>query len=313
VKAVALHSFGPPDVLTVVDLAEPRSRLGHVVVAVAAATVNPTDALLRSGGQAEAMKGLLPPYIPGMELAGRIVETGDQSRFSPGQLVMAPINPRRPEGGAQAERVLVPTDSLLPVPDGMGLVEAATLPMNGLTAVKAMEALDLEAGDILMVTGGAGALGGYVVQMAHHAGIRVIADAKSQDVHLLRGLGADVVVPRGEGMFSAVRDVAPEGVDGLVDAGLVGAAAHALVRDAGTSVAVRGVAVDADPRVRHHAVSVGKDVEDRDALRELADLVERRVLVPRVALTLSYERAADAHRALERGGLRGRIVLTFDS
>ena len=118
---------------------------------------------------------------------------------------MGIVNPRRPGGGALAEYVCVPSASVAVLPKTVDLVEAATIPMNGLTAKMTLEALDLPPGAVLLVTGAAGAVGGYLIQLAKHAGLRVVADARDPDRELLLRLGVGEVVPRGKGMFPAVR------------------------------------------------------------------------------------------------------------
>jgi NADPH:quinone reductase-like Zn-dependent oxidoreductase len=280
-----------------------------VVVRTVAATVNPTDLLFRSGQQAASMASLSPPYVPGMEFAGYVDQVGDAvTRLHVGQSVMGVVDPRRPAGGAQAEFVVVPEASVVPVPEGMDLAEAATLPMNGLTALVALDLLEASPGDVVLVTGAAGAVGGYVVQLAATAGLTVVADAKEADVSLVRALGADHVVPRGGSMASAVRELLPEGVHCLVDAARIGPEANAVVRDGGVVVAVRR-SDEADERLRYRYVTVPEHVTDTAALERLADLVDAGRLTPRVALRLPMDQAAEAHRLLEKGGLRGRVVL----
>src|SRR5919199_7026305 len=112
---------------------------------------------------------------------------------------MAAVTPRRPEGGAQIELIVVPAASVVPIPDGATLAQAATLPMNGLTALLGLDLLDIPAGGTLAVSGGAGLLASYVSPLAKERGLRVLADAKPEDEELVRGYGADIVVPRGEG------------------------------------------------------------------------------------------------------------------
>ncbi|MCU1566800.1 MAG: NADP-dependent oxidoreductase [Pseudarthrobacter sp.] len=311
-KAVGLQTFGGPDVLSVVDVPDPLPTLGRAVVRVVAATVNPTDVLFRSGQQSSSMTELSPPYIPGMEFAGYVHAVGDHgTTLEVGQPVMGIVDPRRPEGGAQTELLSASLNSLVPLNESVDLAEAATIPMNGLTALKALEALGLAAGEVVLVTGGAGGLGGYVIQLAKHAGLKVIADAKETDRALLQRLGADEIIARGPAMAQAVRDLMPKGVDGLIDAAVLGGRAQALVRDGGICVAVRSSQPADDTTVRHHTVSVTKHAEDSAALRELGTLFADGVLTPRVAERLPIGMAAKAHRLLEAGGLRGRIVLMF--
>jgi NADPH:quinone reductase-like Zn-dependent oxidoreductase len=289
----------------------PTPAPGEVLVRVAAATVNPTDLLFRAGLQASAIHNLVPPYVPGMELAGVVHEIGDESTgVAVGQRVMGIVDPRREQGGAQAEYVLVPAASLAPVAQD-DMTAAATVPMNGLTAVIAIEALEAAASEVVLITGGAGGVGGYAIQLAKLAGLEVVADAKDEDAALLSALGADHVVPRGPAMTEAVRSIRSQGVDHLIDAARLGPVAMSLVRDDGAAVALR--TTDAgDDRLRCTSVLVGKRMTDTAALRRLALLADRGALTTRVALRLPMERAADAHRLVERGGLRGRVVLEFD-
>lgn len=148
-------------------------------------------------------------------------------------------------GGAQAEHVCVPAASVVPVPEGMGLVEVATVPVNGLTAKTCLDALALPLAAALLVTGSAGALGGYVVQLARNSSLRVITNASEADRDLLTSVGAGEIVPRGDRMSDAVRTRHPGGVDGLVDAALIGKWAVALVRDVGGAAPVRKSEIDA--------------------------------------------------------------------
>jgi NADPH:quinone reductase len=302
-------------VLRLIELPRPEAGVGQLVVRVAAATVNPTDLLMREGQQAAMMQSLAPPYVAGMEFAGRVHEIGaGAAGFAAGQPVMGVVNPRRPERGANAEYVVAPVASVVALPAGIAeadLIAASTLPMNGLTALMALEALALNPGQSLLVTGGAGALGGYVIQLARQAGLTVVADAKDVDAALLRGFGADLIVPRGEAMAAAVRQRFPSGIDGLVDCALLGDAAAALLRSGGVAVTVRRANPITDARVTVRPISVSDRVEDHAALERVAQAWRDGVLTPRVALRLPVAAASQAHRRVEEGGLRGRVVLTF--
>src|SRR5947207_9427505 len=227
-RAVTFSRLGGPEVLEVSDLPEPRPGPGEVRIRVAAATVNPTDISFRSGRQLTtaqlAEMGVRPPYIPGMELAGVVDAVGAGTSWRTGDRVMAIVNPRRPGGGAQAELVVVPVASVARVPEGISLEAAATLPMNGLTVRLALDRLALKPGQTLGVTGAAGAVGGYAVELGVADGLRVIAVAAASDEPLLKTLGADTVVPRGTDAAKRIRDIVPGGVDGLIDAAVLDAA-----------------------------------------------------------------------------------------
>jgi NADPH:quinone reductase len=142
--------------------------------------------------------------------------------------------------------------------------------------------------------------------------VRVIADAKPQDESLVRGFGADVVVPRGEGFADAVREVAPGGADAVFDTALLHDAAFGAIRDGGTLVVVRGWRPDSTPRgTRVLGVRVAEALERTDWLEHLRRLASDGALQLRAATELPPERAAEAHRLMEAGGLRGRAVIVF--
>ncbi len=309
-RAVAIPEPGDPDVLQVVDRPARKPGAGEVRIAVKAAAVNPTDVGLRQRGGGD----LPAPWVPGMDAAGIVESVGpDVDRLAVGDQVMAAVSPRRPEGGAQQELLVVPAASVVPIPDGATLTEAATLPMNGLTARLGLERLGLEAGDTLAVTGGAGQLGSYVIPLAKEHGLRVIADAKPEDEELVRSFGADVVVARGQGFTDAVLEVVPDGVDGLYDTALLRRAAFPAIRDGGQIVVVRGWDGDEveDRGIRVHPVMVATVLERTDWLEELRRLASEGRLKLRVAQEFPPEEAADAQRLMDAGGLRGRAVIVF--
>jgi len=309
VRAVGVTAPGGPEVLRVVvrEVREPGP--GEVRIQVRAAAVNPTDIGLRERG----VEGLEPPWVPGMDAAGVVESVGDGvERLRPGDRVMAAVLPRRPDGGAQAERIVVPAASVVAVPDGASLEEAATLPMNGLTAILGLELLELSHGETLAVSGAAGLLASYLIPLAKRRGVRVLADAKPADEPLVRGFGADEVLPRGDGFPQAVRQLVPEGVDGLFDAALLGRATFPALRDGGTMVVVRTWRDgEAERGIRLRVVQVAQVLERTDWLEELRSLASEGTLSLRVAATYAPEEAADAHRLMEAGGLRGRAVIVF--
>ncbi len=310
-RAVGFTEFGDPSVLRIVQLPIPSAGPGQVRVRVAAATVNPTDLGFRLGGR-RLPDGLAPPYIPGMDLAGVVDEVGPSvSSWQPGDRVMAAVSPWVPGGGAQAEYVLVSADQLALVPDGMSLETAATLPMNGMTVRTALDMLALAPGQTLAVTGSAGAVGGYAIQLGARDGLTVIGDAKPEDTELVESFGAWHVVERGPAMAAAVRALYPNGVDAVLDAALLGPAVLPAVRDGGQLMAVRPFQGETERDITISLVLVGNHLHEGGRLAELADLAAKGALTLRIAEVLPSERAAQAHRRLEAGGVRGRLVLTF--
>src|SRR5215472_7666820 len=176
IRAVCCTEFGDPSVLRVLEVPMREPDRGQVRVQVAAATVNPTDIGFRHGGR-RTPGGLEPPYIPGMELAGVVDTVGPSAgSWQAGDRVMAAVSPWEPGGGAQAEYRVADSDQLALVPDGWELTEAATLPMNGLTVLAAFDLLALPAGAVVAVTGSAGIVGQYAIQLGTHRGLTMIGD-----------------------------------------------------------------------------------------------------------------------------------------
>jgi NADPH:quinone reductase len=308
-RAVGIPEPGDAEVLTVIDRAVREPREGEIRIKVRAAAVNPTDVGLRQRGGGD----LPAPWTPGMDAAGTIESVGPGvKRLTTGQEVMAAVAPRRPEGGAQCELIVVPAASAVPIPDGATVEQAATLPMNGLTAILGLDLLGLSEGQTLAVSGGAGLLASYVIPLAKLGGLRVIADAKPEDEELVRSFGADVVVPRGERFNDAVRAEVPDGVDALYDTALLKQSAFPAIRDGGQIAVVRGWDDSVPERgIEVRQVSVFSVLERTDWLEQLRSLASEGRLELRVAGEYPPERAADAHRAMEAGGLRGRALIVF--
>jgi NADPH2:quinone reductase len=308
-RAVAITAPGGPEVLEVADRPIRDASPGELRIRVKAAAVNPTDIGLRQNGA----EGLPAPWVPGMDAAG-IVESvgGGVDRLAVGDEVMAAVMPRRPEGGAQAELIVVPAASVVRIPAGATLQQASTLPMNGLTARLGLELLDLEAGATLAVSGGAGLLASYAIALAKARGLRVIADAAPADEDLVRGFGADQVVPRGDGFTAAVLDAAPGGADALFDTALLRRAALGAIRDGGAMAVVRGWDDGpAERGIRIHPVQVRTVMQRTDWLEELRRLASDGGVALRVAAEYPPEQAAEAQRVMDAGGLRGRAVIVF--
>ena len=303
--------FGGPEALEIVDVPEEPLGPGQVRLRVQAATVNPTDTYSRSGAYADRDPVKTPPWVPGMDVAGVVTELGEGvEHVAVGDLAMGIVLPFGPHGGYREDKVL-PADSVVRAPTGADAVAASTLPMNGLTARYALDLMGLAPGEVLAVTGAAGAFGGYVVQLAKADGLTVVADASEADERLVRDLGADVVVRRGDDVAARIREHVADGVHGLADGSVQDALVLPAVRDGGAVATVRGYRGNGQPGSPRVPTLVSRVAEDRPALDRLRQQAEDGVLTLRVARTFPAEQAAEAHRVLERGGVRGRLVLTL--
>jgi NADPH:quinone reductase len=312
VRAVGFTRYGGPDVLELVEVPAPVPGEGEIRVRVAAATVNPSDTLFRSGGLADVVTGA-PPYVPGLELAGTVESASPGTRWRPGDRVAA-MTRFIPDGrGGHSELVVVHGDSAAAVPDGLGLAEAATVPMNGLTVRLALDTLALAPGSVVVVSGAAGAVGGYATQLAAADGLRVVAVASTADEELVRDLGAEDVVPRGPHAAAQVRELVREGADALIDAANAGGVLLPAVRDGGRVIALRTFAGEAERGIEIDLISVRTYLREPEKLAALLELARDGVLTPRIAATFAPAEAAEAHRRLDAGGTRGRLVLDFEA
>lgn len=308
-RAVLYSDTGGFDVVSIGNRTVRAPGAGEVRIRVAAAAVSPTDILLRDPGQGVEVR----PMTPGMDAAGVIEEVGEGvDRLSVGDAVMAGVRPGREEGGAQASAIVVPAASVVAKPSNVTLEQAATVPMNGLTALYTLEHAALSPGDVLAVTGGAGWLAYLTIVLAKQCGLTVVTDAGPDEVETVRGHGADIVVARGEAFADSVRRHFADGVDALLDTALLAEAAFPALRDGGRYIPVRGWRDRPDdPRISIRPVMVPEVLERTDWLELLRSAVETGLIVPKVAATFPIDRIADAQRAQLAGGVRGRFVLTF--
>jgi NADPH:quinone reductase-like Zn-dependent oxidoreductase len=312
-RAVGLTEFGGPEVLQVFDIAEPVAGPGEIRIRVHAAAVNPTDTGFRAGATAARLEGRPKPYVPGMDAAG-VVDTigpGVETSLHVGDPVMAVVLPYGPSGGAYADLVVVPAASVVRAPADVDLAAASTILMNALTARLALDDLGIPEGGTVAVTGAAGAFGGYAVQLAKADGLIVIADASAADDALVAGLGADEVVRRGDDIATRIRRYAPGGVDGVIDGALLHALVLPAIRDGGGLAVVRGWEGPSERGITIYPIWVRRALTDTARLSTLRDLAEAGILTARVAAVLPADQAPEAHRRLEAGGVRGRIVLDF--
>ena len=232
------------------------------------------------------------------------------TRLKVGDAVMAIVVPKGGHG-AYREQIALDARSVVRAPAGKTHAEACTLPMNGLTARQSLDLLKLSPGQVIAVTGAAGAYGGYVIELAKAEGLTVIADASEKDEKLVASLGADIVVLRGDDVASRFRDHFPQGVDGLADGAVLNESVIPAVRDGGAFTSVRGFLGAPQRDIRFTATLVRSYVQEFEKLDRLRQQVEAGEITLRVAEVYPPERAADAHRRLEAGGTRGRLVIQF--
>jgi NADPH:quinone reductase len=309
-KAIVIRRFGGPENLEVAEVPMPEPGAGQIRIKLAASTVNPIDISLREGNLLAA--GLLAEresYGLGFDIAGVVDAIGrGAERLRPGDHVIALHDFLFMRLGAHAEYAVVDESWVAPAPRSVPLATAATLPLNALTADRALRLADLQPGQSLLVTGAAGGVGGFVVELARLRGLRTIALASARDEDLVRSLGASEFVPRAEDFAATVRELVPGGVDAVIDTAVLGIAAHQALRPEGTFIAL--VRPFAPPPIRGTRVIVQEAFPDGARLSELAGLVDQGQLTLRVAAAHPLRDAAAAHARFAAGGLRGgRVIL----
>jgi NADPH:quinone reductase-like Zn-dependent oxidoreductase len=287
-----------PDSIEIIDVPVVDPAAGEVRVAIAAAPVNPVD-LAVADGLFHAMGLIDQPERTGLgwDFAGTVIATGAGVDLRVGTKVAGLVSGFDRDFGTYAEELVVPADTVAVVPDGLGLVAASTVPLNGLAAAQIVDLLGdaPAAGNRLLVTGAAGAVGGYVAALAQDRGWQVTGLARATDEDFVRGLGAD---------FTAHSE---PGWDAVADGAVLQERGLALVRDGGAFVGVRPSAVPVSER----GISVVAVVTHPDGPR-LAELLARTAsgeLPARVHAVVPMDEVADAHRAVAKGGIRGRYVL----
>jgi NADPH:quinone reductase-like Zn-dependent oxidoreductase len=309
-RAVVVRDYGGPQALEVVDVPAPAPGRGQVRIGVAAAAVNPVDIATREGLMNVARPGVIGEREHvgiGWDVAGVIEATGPEvMAFAPGDRVIGLRDRLDQPLGTYAEQVVLDAADVAPAPAGVDDVAAATIPLNGLTTVQALDALALRAGQTILVTGAAGGLGGFGAELAAMRGLRVIAVAGDGDEKLVHHLGAAGFVPRSAGLAAAVRELVPGGVDAVFDAAVLGYPALDAVRADGAFAAFTGAGPVPLRGIRVVPVTIHAGGA---ALTGLSGLAAAGKLTLRVAGTYPLADAAKAHERLQAGGVRGRLVL----
>ena len=248
-----------------------------------------------------------------MDISGIVDQVGEgvETGINIGDRVMGMVIPNELHG-AYREQITLNQFAVVKAPEGYSFVESSTLPMNGLTARLSLDLLNLNKGQVIAVTGGPGAYGGYVIQLAKADGLTVIADSNENDIELLNELGVDHIIPRNENFVEKIKEVFPEGVDGIADGALLNEKAIGAVKDNGSFTSVRGFKGEPQRNINFTTTWVIEYDSDFDKLDTLRQQVEDGLITLRVADTVTPENASEAHKRLDAGGTRGRMVINWE-
>ncbi|WP_262314836.1 NADP-dependent oxidoreductase [Lacticaseibacillus parakribbianus] len=303
--------FGAPDVFRVVDAPQPTPKPGQVQLKVLGFGLNPYDASLRRGEQAES-RPLPMPIVPGTELVGEITALGAAVQgFALGERV---IN-YRPLGG-YSDFVTASTNKIARIPATLALDVAAGLSQAGIAAFSLLQALSLRPGQTLAVVGASGAVGALTVQLARAAGLRVIAVASAANRAYLQEVGASVALAYDQGTaWHHYQDTADAAVNAVKD-GADNGVALALTKPTGTLVTTAFAAVPKAPKPHVARLQLGSHglVPAQDAFPTLVKLAEAGQLTLRIAraFPFSLPGVQAGHIALEQHHAAGKLVVMKD-
>ncbi|MEU8675871.1 NADP-dependent oxidoreductase [Streptomyces sp. NPDC048560] len=307
-KAISYSRYGSADVMEYGDLPDPKVGPDSVLVKVRAASVNPVDWKAREGYLQSALEAVFP-VIPGWDVSGVVVQPGVAvDEFAVGDEVIGYVREDFLSRGTFAEYVAAPVRTLARKPLSLSFEEAAGLPLTGLTAYQVLHrTLRIRDGETVLVHAAAGGVGSMAVQLARHAGCRVIGTAGPHNHDHVRQLGAEPV-EYGEGLADRLRALAPEGIDAAFDT--VGG--DALKASADTLAPDGRLASVADPEVFSYGGKYAFVRPDPTDLAHLAELAEQGFVRVHVDRVFPLALAADAYRLNEEGRTRGKIIVAVE-
>jgi NADPH:quinone reductase-like Zn-dependent oxidoreductase len=328
-KAFVVSKYKAP--LELAEVPEPVVGEHDVLVQVQAAGLNVLDEKIRMG-EFKAILPYKPPFVLGHDVAGMVIEVGAKVRaFASGDVVYARSADHRI--GTFAERIAVAEADVALKPASISMEEAGSLPLVALTAWQALvEKGKLQAGQKVLVHAGAGGVGSIAIQLAKHLGATVATTASGSNADFVRELGADIAIDYRAQDFEQLLS----GYDLVLDSlggenlekslrvlrsggkaiGIAGPPDAAFAREIGANAALRLATAGLSAGIRRKARRLGVTYEflfmhaSGDQLREIAGLIERGALHPVVGKTAAFDEIPEALGALERGGIRGKAVIS---
>ena len=302
-KAIVVHQAGGPEALKLDDAPRPQPKEDEILIRVMAAGINPVDAYVRAG----RFGGGKVPFIPGMDVAGVVEDTGAKAqKFKKGDAVYAYLN--FIEQGGYAEYCISKESETALKPKNISFEQAASVPLAATTAWQALiDTAKLQSGQTVLIHGGSGGVGHFAIQIAKARGAKVIATASTANQDLLKQLGADQAIDYTKTKFEdVVKDV-----DVVLDATRTDALqrSYAIVKKGGFVVTITG---RPDPaQLEKYGIRGGSLMAHPDAnvLDELTKLIEAKKINPIVSQTFPLAEAGKAHEQIETRHTRGKIVL----
>jgi NADPH:quinone reductase-like Zn-dependent oxidoreductase len=304
-KAVQLSAYGGIEQLAIVEVPKPAPAAGEVVVRVVAAGTNPGEISIREGHLKDRWPMALP-FGQGTDFAGQVDAVGaGVTEFKPGDDVLGWSEER----AAQAEFVRSTPQRLAAKPPALDWFRAGSLFVAGVTAVAAVGAVALKPGDVVAVSGAAGGVGSFAVQLAGRTGARVIGIAGNDNASFLRSVGAEHVA-YGDGLAERLRALAPNGIEAFID--LFGGGYIDLAVELGVVPDRIDTIIDFAAAAKHGAKTDGSSAaSDRETLALLANLIAWGEIVMPIAAVYPFAAIKDAYSELARRKTHGKVVLAI--
>ncbi|HEY2534875.1 MAG TPA: NADP-dependent oxidoreductase [Xanthobacteraceae bacterium] len=304
-KAVFFERFGGPEVLQYGELPDPSAAPGEVVIEVVAASVNAADWKFRGGAYARHAQPKFP-LIPGRDFSGVVsAVTAGVDDLHVGDAVFGVLEAGKE--GTYAERIAVKAAIIAKKPESLSHVNAAALALTGLTATNSLEdTLKLKGGETILISGGAGGVAGFAIQLAKHLGARVITTTSAANRDYVRELGADEIIDYNAQDFTQV----VKGCDAVFDTvgGDVAEKSFAVLRPGGRAAFIASGAEAPKPD-RPNLTSLRPPVgRSRQALERVAQLLQAGAVRPPAIKLYRLPEAADAQRLSESRHFRGKLV-----
>ena len=307
-KAAQINEYGGAEVVKINDAPAPAVAAGHVLVEVYAAGVNVIDWKIREGYMRQ-MAPLQFPATLGGDFSGVVSQAGEGAAdFKEGDEIYGQAGVLTGGSGSFAETALAGANNIAPKPKGPSHIEAASLPLVGVSAYQALvEHIVLKAGQKILIHGGAGGIGTHAIQLAKHLGAYVVTTAGADQAEYVKSLGADEVIDyRARRFEDVVRDC--DAVHDTVGGETYERSFKALKRG---GVIVSMLEPPNQELMAEYGVTAIAQLTQvtKERLVKLADLVEQGVIKTHVDKTFPLARAAEALTYLQTGRQQGKVVL----
>jgi NADPH:quinone reductase-like Zn-dependent oxidoreductase len=305
-KAIRIHEFGGPEVLKYEDAPQPKPASDEVLIKIFASGVNPVDYKIRSG-HAQAVFPVKLPLIPGWDVSGEIEEVGSGVlNFRIGDEVYG--RPDLSGDGTYAEYVVVKAAKVNGKPKSISHDKAAGVPLAGLTAWQGLfDHGNLQSGQKVLIHAAAGGVGHFAVQFAKWKGAHVIGTCSEDNIDFLFDLGADEVIDyKTEKFEEKLKDV-----DLVFD--LVGGDTQkrsiSVLKNGGMLVTIVQPVSGEEAKAKNIELKGFMALSSPEELQQIADLIDSGKVMPVISEIFSLQSAAEAHRKMEQGHVRGKLVL----